>query len=173
MASWKTNNPGLSLLGTLLAVFLLGSVAIAVSQLVVRTERSTQTSREVLTATVLGREGIELARALRDTNWFLRESDGRHWTQGLCDSTEFTLDPLTVRRLNPVGGKDKAPLFIAGNGEWVHEPTSQPTAFQRLLSVDCGEKDISFLVTAKVNWQGADQKNHEWVLREKLYDWAL
>lgn len=173
MASWKTNNRGLSLLGTLLSAFLLGSAVVAVSQLVVRTERSTQTSRELLAATALGREGIELVRALRDTNWFLRPSDGRHWTQGLCDKTEFTLDARAVRQFDPAGDKESAPLSRADNGEWVHQSTGQPTPYQRVLSVDCGEKDTSILITARVAWQGADRKDHEWVISEKLYDWAL
>ncbi len=173
MASWKTKTYGLSLLGTLLAAFLLTSTAVAMSQLAVRTERSTQTNRELQTATALGREGVELVRALRDTNWFLGRDDGRHWTEGLCDTTEFTLDPATVRRLDPVGDKEKSPLYIADNGEWVHEETGQPTAYERLLSVDCGEKDTSILVTAAVSWRGADRGNHQWVVSERLYDWFL
>lgn len=165
------NNRGLSLLGTLLAAFLLATTALSVSQLMAKTQRASLTSRELLLATALGREGIELVRALRDTNWFLQRSAQRHWTQGLCDADEFTLDAPAVRALSGVGDKDRSQLFLADNGEWVHAEGSHPTAYQRLLSVDCGEKDTSILVTSRVTWRGADHQDHEWQVRQRLYDW--
>ncbi|MEK7556590.1 MAG: hypothetical protein AAB538_01300 [Patescibacteria group bacterium] len=172
---------GLSLLGTLLAAFLLATTAVVVSRLVARTERATQTSREFIVATAVGREGLELVRAVRDTNWFLKRSDNRHWTKGLCsnddtgeqfsETREFTLDADTVRRLESVGDSDKSALHIASNAEWVHDITPRATPYQRLLSVDCRDKDVSILVTAKVNWRGGDRQEHEWTVSERLYDW--
>lgn len=171
MVSLKNNQAGLSLLGTLLAAFLLASTAAAVSQLVARTQRASLTTRELFTATLVAREGIELVRAHRDTNWFLKISDNRVWTQGLCDGPEFTLDPATVRHLNPVGDKDTSALFVASNGAWTHEAGPQTTPYQRVLKVDCSDKDKSILITSTVTWRGSDHRDHEWQVSERLYDW--
>lgn len=168
----STNNQnGLSILGTLLATFLLASTVAAVSQLVARTQRVSLTSREVFTATTVAREGIELIRAYRDTNWFLKVSDNRAWTQGLCDGSEFTLDPGTVRHLNPVGDKDKSALYITPSGDWTHEATTKTTPYKRVLKIDCSDKDKSVLITSTVTWRGGDRQNHEWQVSERLYDW--
>lgn len=168
--AWLNHNQGLSLLGTLIAVFVLSTVALAGSQLVVRTGQSVRLSRESFTATLLGREGLELVRALRDTNWFLRRSDSRRWTQGLC-AGDFTLDPDMVRRLTGMGDLAAAQLYIAHNGEWLHTVTDHPTPYQRLLTVNCSQSDTTVLVTAKITWQGADGRSHAWNISEQLYDW--
>lgn len=181
MAWWNSKTQaGLSLLGTLLAAFLLATTAVAVSHLVARTQRASASSRERIIATAIGREGLELVRAVRDTNWFLQPSDARPWTFGLCsdmngneffEKREFTLDAKTVRQLDPVGDGESAQLYVAGNGEWIHESTSHATPYQRLLSVDCSDKDVSMLVSAQVTWPGRDGNDRQWTVRERLYDW--
>lgn len=168
--AWS-NNRGLSLLGTLLAAFLLTATAVATSQLVARTQRASGSSREALTAIMLAREGLELVRALRDTNWFLSLSDNRQWTQGLCDQEEFTLDARAVRNLDGSGDSEKAQLYIADNGEWTHEESEKATAFRRSLSIDCSDQGISLLVTSRVTWPSGGKGERTWIVSERLYDW--
>jgi hypothetical protein len=173
---------GLSLLGTLLAAFLLATTAAAVSQLIARSERASQSSRARLVATTVGREGLELVRAMRDTNWFLRQTNAsHHWLEGICVDSgtgeqisglrEFTLDSASVRNLNPVGDHEHAALAIQGNDEWTHETTGRATLYQRKLSVDCSDQDVSILVTATVTWPGANRQEQTWTVSERLYDW--
>lgn len=165
------NNKGLSLVGTLLAAFLLVTVGLAASQLAARSGRASASSREGLVASALAREGLELTRVLRDTNWFLRASDHRHWSQGLCEGEQFTIDAKAVRELDGVGDFENDKLFIANNGEWVHEATGRETPFRRRLHVDCRDKDVSFLVTAAVTWHEATAQERTWTISERLYDW--
>lgn len=186
MVSWKaqpTNSPaGLSLLGTLVAAFLLATTATAVSQLVARSERASQESRARFVATTIAREGLELVRALRDTNWFLGQTDSNHnWLEGLCSDSgtgeeflgvrEFTVDSAGVRSLDPVGDHEQAALFIQNNDEWTHVPSARPTFYQRQLAMDCSDQEVSVLVTATVTWQGRRGSEQIWTVSERLYDW--
>lgn len=179
MASFNKQS-GLSLLGTLIAVIVLAVVIIAASRLTARTQQAGRISRESFAAATVAREGLELVRAMRDTNWFLKRSDGRHWTHGLCSNPatgevaserQFTLDPVTVRRLDPVGDIENALLTISDHGEWTHDPTGQPTMFSRVLSVDCQDLDVGIIVTSTVTWTSSTNQARELILRERLYDW--
>lgn len=165
------NNKGLSLIGTLLAVFILATTAVASSQLIARTQRASRESKEALVATMLAREGLELVRALRDTNWFLGRSDNRQWTVGLCEREEFTIDASIVRNLNDVGDFEENQLYIANNGEWVHEETDTKTPFRRSIQLDCSDQDVSLLVTSRVTWREGNESKRTWTVSERFYDW--
>lgn len=179
---------GLSLLDVLLASTIIAVGTIATARLMAQSQHFSLSGRDTFIASNLTREGLELVRAVRDTNWFLARGDGRHWTTGLCDpgsdssftgQREFTLDATQARRLEPVGDIAHADLFLTDAGEWTHRPTSQKTRFRRRVSVDCQFKNgnpnhakntESITVTATVAWQ-QDEKDRSLVIKEILYNW--
>lgn len=178
---WSNNQQaGLSLVGTLVAITVLALVIIVSSRLTARTQQASRISRESFIAATAAREGLELVRAMRDTNWFLERSDQRHWTHGLCtnpdtgeifEERQFTLDPMTVRRLDPVGDSEQSLLYIAESNEWTHAVTGQPTPFHRVLTVDCRDRDVGLIVTAAVTWTSSTGQDRTLTLSERLYDW--
>ena len=173
-------NSGFSLLGVVLAVVLMTSAIIVVTRLMAQSSVIGSTSRDIFIAANLGREGLELVRAVRDTNWFLEPSDGRHWTHGLCSDavsgnefTEtrfFTLDSAAVRDLDPVGSDAESELYVSSNGEWGHAVNGHPTPYQRVISVDCRNKDIYIEVESIIAWAGRNG-DRSWSVKERLYDW--
>lgn len=174
------SNKGLSLIGTLVAVVILALVVVVASRLTARTQQAARLSRENFAAATAAREGLELVRAMRDTNWFLQRSDNRHWTHGLCtnpdtgetfDERQFTLDARTVRRLNPVGDSETSLLTIGSSGEWTHHAEGKPTPYHRVLAVDCRDRDVSIVVTARVSWPSNAGLERTLILSERLYDW--
>lgn len=179
MAS-SNKQAGLSLLGTLVAVIVLATVVVVASRLTARTQQAGRLSREDFAAATIAREGLELVRAVRDTNWFLARSDNRHWTHGLCTNPDtgeifaerqFTLDAATVRRLDPVGDSQASLLSIADNGEWTHHTAGTPTPYKRVLTVDCRDRDVGLIVTSTVSWLSNAGVERTLTLRERLYDW--
>lgn len=180
MAMSTGPNNGFSLIGVVMAVVLLTAAVVVVTRLMAQTSTIGRTSRDIFIAANLGREGLELVRAVRDTNWFLEPSDGRHWTHGLCSNSAtgdeftatrtFTLDAASVRDLDPVGNDAQSELYITNNGEWTHAVTENPTPYQRVISVDCSDKDVSIAVESIIAWTGRNGER-SWFVKESLYDW--
>lgn len=171
---------GFTLIGVLVALTMVSVVTIGIAQLMTRAEQVVQIARSEFIATNLAREGLELVRSVRDTNWFT-DDNRAHWIDDrMCG--QFTYDANDARHHHSPGGIDKAQLFIHGsNQEWRHSgSSSEITLFSRILEVDCTEKDNDpadpnanpafVLVTSRVFWEERGQER-EVVLKEKLYNW--
>lgn len=68
---------GFSLLGVMVALFVLVTGIIATTQIMARTTRTLHVSRNEFIATNLAREGLELIRTTRDSNWFKKNSQSQ------------------------------------------------------------------------------------------------
>jgi Tfp pilus assembly protein PilV len=176
----NSKSAGITLVGILVATFILAAGAIAVSRLTGSAERFTGVGREITIATNLSREGLELIRAVRDTNWFSDET-ADHWLdRGICsgngqDSSEknrqLTIEPDTVRLGDTLGLGDTQ-LYINSNGAFTHKGGSK-TLYKRVVSVDCSTKDDEpqfVTVTSSVTWNSRNL-DREVVLKERLYNW--
>lgn len=164
-------NKGFSLIEVLVALAFLTIVSLSVIQLVTRARQAAEVARQDFVAANLAREGLELVRAVRDTNWFA-SSDRSLWIQDdMCDT--FTYDSEMLREGADVGSEAVADLYIQDNDEWTHSAAGESTPYQRVLTVDCNDKDSDpafVTVTAEVRWQNRGLP-HEVVLKEKLYNW--
>jgi Tfp pilus assembly protein PilV len=160
----KKSGAGFTLVGVLVALLLLVGGAVAIGQLIVRTERAAAIARERFVATHLAREGVELVRAIRDTNWL---TPGQSWTKNICTpggeesfsgQHSFLIDPSSVRDLMKGGPElseansshpNEGQLFVIpftatrSRGEWTHRLGQQQesTPFRRVITVDCSQKD--------------------------------
>jgi len=79
MATLKSKK-GLSLIGVLIATTLLSGSVIFIGRLLTNRSDVVGISRDLLIATNNAREGLELVRAVRDTNWIQKQE----WTSGIC-----------------------------------------------------------------------------------------
>jgi len=177
------NHSGFTLIGVMVAVVILGVLILTVAQVMTRAEPVVDTAREQFIAAGLAREGLELVRAVRDTNWFSQDDRSRWLAEGLCDDQDtsfydtdrrFTLDVNMVRTGSGVGDAQQATLFMQPNGLWVHtESGNERTPYQRVLSIDCSNKDSDppqVLVASQVTWDSRGQARQVEV-REKLFNW--
>ena len=176
-------NHGLSLIGVLVALFLLVIIVLTLSQLTVSTEKVARLSRDRFTAVNVAREGLELVHAMRDNNWRAEED----WATDLCDGTNltnsFTLDRDGVRDRRFIGDSDTTSqqLFVRDDGHWTHASTNAAVSrFSRLLTIDCTcavagdctDPDETFIVaTATVTWQVTSESEETLTVSTKLYDW--
>lgn len=163
---------GFSLIEVLVALSLLTVVFLGIVQLMARSGQVAEQAQDKFIAASLAREGLELVRAVRDTTWFT-DADRSHWIQGaMCG--DFTYDAARLRQQQPFGTSADSRLYIQSDGQWTHQPnTSGETSFQRVMSVDCSEKDNTpprVTVSSRVGWDYRGQQR-EVVLKERLYNW--
>lgn len=176
---------GFTLIGVIVAAFIVSVTVVSVVQLMTRQEPLIELTRERLIGTNIAREGLELVRAVRDTNWFADPDRTRWLESGICDDgavsysdtdRRFTLDATMVQTGSGVGDVDQPRLYIQGNNLWTHDdadPSAQYSKFDRILSVDCSTKDSSppfVTVSSFVSWVGRSGPE-TLVLKEKLYNW--
>lgn len=170
---------GLTLLGVLVALFLLASASLSISRLGTGRARITLLARQTLTATSSAREGLELIRAIRDTNWFTVPQE--QWAKSLCDEKEmpsFIFDALMAWKQQPpqdAAGADTQLYRQPADGQWVHNnsPTNQPTGYNRVINLDCSqknEKPAYIDVTSIVTWNFRNQ-SRQVDIKEKLFNW--
>lgn len=123
---------GFALVEVLVAVSLLSATIITISALTISMMRANSLNQNHLIATELAREGIEITRNIRDTNW----KNYRNWLTGIYDGSGgayvFAMDG------NGVGSGDL--LYKDGNlngfTEYSHtEVDGGATPFHRLITV--------------------------------------
>lgn len=181
-------NSGISLISVLIALALLAATTIAVSRLIVTGSTGSRITRENFVANQIAREGLELIRAQRDTNWFAVSNPKPLWTKGLCD-TGASLETLRfdsrMASREPMAAPQPIDPEVAANiklyrtddGQLVHDPDgTTETIYSRLLKVDCRKAEAvlpdpaSIEVTATVSWETRGTPHHL-ELKEKLFDW--
>lgn len=186
----RPEQAGITLVGVMVAAFILAVGAVAITRLTGGAEKFTGVGREVTVASSLSREGLELIRAVRDSNWFQQDTDSSHWLDhGICTegSHEITdsnrrliIDPVIVQSI--VGaiakGEDanlangNTQLYTNASGAWGHTGTTA-TAYKRAITIDCSTRNDEpkfITVTSTVTWASRGQ-NKEVVLKERLYNW--
>lgn len=197
--SLRQRNPqaGLSLIGVLVASFILVSGTLAIAQLVARTEHITGLAAEKFVAASLAREGLELVQNQRDTNWFSHRAqasgecaatttpDGRDecWVVNLCgeDGQVNTNDHVIAIDRDASAGiavihdptASQQQLFIGPNNIWSHIANGEPTRYRRIVSLDCSGTQATppvVEVTSRVTWDSREFAR-DVLVRERLYNW--
>lgn len=161
---------GLSLLGVIIASALLFIVVVTAGRMILIRRFAVSTSREKIVAVNIAREGIELIRSLRDTNWFTDAP----WAENLCtpgstSTVTFTYDSAMARNQDPLGDEANAVLYRSATGEWTHTASGTSTTYSRTLSVDCTnhEANPAFITAVSTVTWGSDSLQ----IQERLYDW--
>lgn len=184
---------GFTLLSVLIAALVVATGSVAVTQLVIRSDRVAVVAAQRFVAVQLAREGLELVRVRRDDNWLARGvAPARTWVAGLCDPGDdvtfigvrhIALDPQMLRTGTPVididptatgaGGLFAIPFSAAVRaGEWTHQALAEatPSGYNRLIDIDCAQKDRTITVTSMIRWNSRGQEQLV-TLKEQLYDW--
>ena len=184
---------GQTLLELLTALFVLATVLVGGLALTNSNFRLEGIGSSRLVATNVAREGIELARAIRDSNWL----SGRAFDAGLTDTNHCAViafedqqpfvDHFAFVECADVFGQSFQ-LAKSANGRYASDPDfGDPTQLFRLIRLDpiclnittetistdgdCGsDTKIGVAIHAEVGWYYAGQKMNL-SLNEYLYDW--
>ena len=175
--------------GMVEAVFAIGILLIVVSAVLALTTSNVSGNQESefqIVANNLAREGIEVVRSLRDTNWL----SGRPWTIRLFDSVdnrarvEFT-ETQNTWSLNFTTIDYK--LYISPSGLYSHQLAGNKlSVYERYVVIEyicdnAGSEQIAFpcapseqqvgiKITAHVDWLEHNRQRHI-KLEDLLYAW--
>jgi len=166
-------NKGLTLLETIIAIFILLVGVIGAFAAFGRTISYNSIISSRLVAAYLCQEGIEIVRNIRDTNWINGRTGDNSWQgvdnclTGTC--CQFQYDDFTS---SPYSPNDY--LKIDDNG-FYNYISGTDTKFNRKVCVDIntnssGEKYLA-KVTVTVSWQD-EGKNYSITAEENLYEWV-
>lgn len=140
---------GFSLLGVLIAGFLLALVGGAIVGLAFRTGGATSLTEQRLVATYLAREGVELVRAIRDHNFLAADrcppvgacTVPFYWRGGsplggtieLCNGTDQRIDTRSLVLLE----SGDSLLYRSGTASttYTHDSTGLSTPFRRTVEI--------------------------------------
>ena len=147
---------GFTLLGVLISALFIVLVVSGLALTAQRTGRAARATKERMLATMLGREGVELVRAIRDNNWLSTPrcpTTGRceiYWRGpasgpgAICNGT-FRVDADNLQLVPASAGSEETRLSLAGtkyrHGDGV------PTPFRRWVIIaspeqGCGEPSV-------------------------------
>ncbi|MEK7165012.1 MAG: hypothetical protein AAB779_03640 [Patescibacteria group bacterium] len=190
----KIEQSGQGLLETIISLGIIGSGIIGMLSLTVSNQAASVDSSEQLIAANLAREGMEVARNLRDSNWLFRGV----WDQGLKSGTDYTATPLFDKSTN-LWALNFTPDSLAHNyarlwregGVYFQSSSDNPpgaglTAYRRILQLDeiCADKTvvqsgascpalnpkIGIKVQSIVEWQ-SKTATQQLVMEEQLFNW--
>jgi len=173
--------------GLLEMVFAIGILLIVVAAILALTTSNIVGQKESefqIVANNLAREGIEVVRNIRDSNWL----SGQPWDQGLVGNA-------AIAEFNPANDSwqldfDYSPgdelLYFSANNVFSHTVSGQQTIYERELNLDniclaagqenirptcqSGEQKIGLKITSVVKWIERG-RNRKVTLEDLLYEW--
>lgn len=161
---------GFTLVEILAVIFVIAVGITGVFSLIQTTISSSRLISQQLTATYLAQEGVELVRAVRDTNWLEDRFEDTAWDEDL-NQGEYQLDYTDLEEgetpedpaIEPYGD------YLKLDGEGYNYDTGDKTRFKRKITVEKLNSD-KMKVTAEVffNFQGAPRSVKS---QEILYNW--
>jgi type II secretory pathway pseudopilin PulG len=161
---------GFSLLGVLLATGIGLIVIGVIASLASRIYQTTRTSKEAFIATALAREGVELVRANRDSNWFHYPEAGQEipvtsmkWRgcadEATCPNLKSICNGDTQMisyndaSLKPATDGQLYEESVGGNIWYTHINSGPPSIFKRIVSVQSitasGDPNLTSGITYK------------------------
>ena len=181
----KLKQKGQSLLET---VFALGVLLIAVSGVLALTASGIigqKESESQIIANNLAREGIEVVRHLRDSNWLADIGWDFGFNEGRVAIADFS---RTENRWQLIFDFSDDSLYTSFDGLYSHDETGRKTPFSRCLIIDsicqdkafgaeaikfscaADERKIGVKVASEVSWSERG-RTRQVTIEDLLYDW--
>ena len=155
-------NAGFTLVEVLIAVFIFGLAFTATSYILTTNLRSATSIRNNFVASGLAQDGIEVVRNIRDRDWFLGNSYGASFPDGIY-RIQWNSQSLIAFGSNPKLRKDSVSgLFSYDSGS--------DTIFTRTVNISTIRANVEKRVIVTINWndRGATKSLSA---EEHLYNW--
>jgi prepilin-type N-terminal cleavage/methylation domain-containing protein len=155
-----TNDKGFTLIEIIISIFILTVGIVTVVGLITTNVRAMRVVKNSVLAAQLSQEGIEVIRAIRNTNWI----QNLRYDTGLANGTYCvnynSTSTITCANFN---------IFFDAARGYTHDPLGQATPFRRQIDIfrttDAG--GVEYLrVRSTVNWD-----SRSIVTETHLYDW--
>lgn len=163
-----SNNLGISILEVVVAIMVITMGMIGVLSLVIQNVQAQYINKNVLIASGLAQEGLELVRNIRDLNWL---TPGNVWNQNIVGDNTYTMDygglasiKMAINSIDEAGAR----LYVDSNGLYTHTVTAAATNFYRLITVVDQGNYLDIKCT--IRWKDGTQ-NHNYAAETYLYNW--
>ena len=163
---------------TTIALGILMIGVLATVTLLLATFNYVQQSEQEIVVVNLAREGIEIARAMRnsedpnkasDVDIFDNSYDNQKFHLDSDDpNTAATLSANSVTGANAASDCSQCQLYL-NNGKYTHD-TGQLTNFKRMITVEPGDSNKEKKIISEVSWTFKGQ-THSYTLETYLTDW--
>ena len=162
-------NKAFTLIEVIVAISVMAIGVLGIYALVPRIVSISGANLNKFIASQLAREGIEIVRNIRDTNWLEQVSDSANpWNEGLTDcSTGCEADYNTPATEDPIltsYGQGRY-LKVDADGFYNYE-NGTSTKFKRKITITPGADMLNIKV--EIIWHG---KGSPFQVEENLYDW--
>jgi prepilin-type N-terminal cleavage/methylation domain-containing protein len=160
---------GFTLVEALVSLVILTVALIPILSLATNALRVSSEIQDNLVASGLAQEGVEVIRAIRDTNWFSGNSFDTNLGSGVIgDSTTYQVEWDSIPPLQT----NASPLLNILNGRYSHSTGGgwAPTKFSRTVTItkiNAGE----LRVVSQVTWQGRYNSSKSIVAEDHLFNW--
>jgi prepilin-type N-terminal cleavage/methylation domain-containing protein len=161
----KTKQFGFTIIEIIVVLAIVSIGLIGVISLMGRNIQVERNNKNFLVASMLAQEGLELARNIRDTNWY----SGTAWDNNLVLDNTYTIDynsgpDATVNSINDPGAR----LYLNG-GFYDHNSAGGIlTPYARLITSTAGANYVTVVVSVQWMDAGRTQKYEATTL---LYNW--
>ena len=163
-----SNNSGISILEVVVAIMIIAMGMIGVLSLVIQNVEAQYINKNVLMASGLAQEGLELVRNIRDLNWLTPENT---WSQDIVGDGTYIIDyggltsvNMAINSIDEAGAR----LYVDSNGLYTHTVTATATNFYRLITVVDNTDYLD--IKCAIRWKDGTQ-NHNYVAETYLYNW--
>ena len=158
----KFKNKGFTVLELLTSILVISIGVLTAYSVTQRIFAQTIDSANRIQAVYLAKEGIEVVRNIRDTNWVEGNPD---WDDGLT-AGDWEADYNTAGTINDTYDGDF--LRIDSTGFYSYS-AGTATKFKRKITISSVAID-EIKVEVEVSWQKRG-KDHSLTVQENLYDW--
>ncbi len=178
---------GATLIELVIAITTVGLVLVSFLTLTVSNFRSQEVDRENMVGSQLAREGIEVVRSIRDTNFMDRSFDATPW-DGILDGLDDTGTVSVADRAIDFSADslDDGNLYWQPDGTISHQVSDDDSGYDRLITVypvctddvtavspdgSCSaDAAVGAVVTSTVRWW-QDGQPRSLDLQTTLYGW--
>ena len=178
------NKSGFSVIEAVVATYMVSLALVGVLTLVAQNLKVKQINTNMMVASMLAQEGIELVRNIRDTNWL----KGVNWKNcddlgSGCDIVQSGDGTYAIHYLSP-GGGDYPEIFPAvdsitdagarlnvSNTDFYQYQNGDPSIFSRLVEVQDSAGGEYIDVTCTVRWLAGGGQPYGYVAQTRLYNW--
>jgi len=166
----KKNQAGFMMIEAAFSIFIVGTILITFMAVMASVYRTEFAKRDLIIASNLAQEGIEIVRNRRDANWkrgcpafggqCVDGTPGQTFPADVAGCMDYLAIELTP---NPCNSK----IYKNNKSFYDHFATGSVTKFSRLINVSSPAGVGSRTITVTVNW---DSKNM--TMTDTLYAWG-
>jgi len=170
------NNQGFTIAEMVVVIFIISVSLIGILSLISQNIRAEYVNKNMVIASQLAQEGLELVRNIRDDNFINGGGDWKHGAGGALSKDDIVQDNVyTIDYVNGINNNvdsindANAKLYLDNNSFYENSSSANPTIFSRVITVD-NETADSITLTCVVQWQDHSSPR-QYSVQMVLYNW--